>query len=161
MNKLFSVIALFLAIFCWNMNFAQNYSEDGSYAIYGEKISSENALGPLAAQNHFESLTPGDTLNIKFSTKVKSLCKMKGCWMVLELPGEEVRVSFKDYGFFVPKDIEDREVIVAGKAYLEEVSVENQKHYAKDAGKTPEEITLINEPALTRSFMAHGVLVKE
>lgn len=160
MNKLFTVITLFLTLFCWNVNFGQN-PEGVSYSSYGEKISPEKPFDPLAAKSQFDSLKVGDTLDIKFSTRVKDVCKMKGCWMILDLPGEEVRVTFKDYGFFVPKDIEDREVIVAGKAYLEEISVEDQKHYAGDAGKTEEEIALINEPVLTRSFLAHGVLLKE
>ncbi len=160
MKKIISVITLFLTLFCWNISFAQN-SKDVSYSSYGEKISQEKAIEPLAAKTQFDLLKVGDTLDLKFSTKVKSVCKMKGCWMILDLPGEEVRVTFKDYGFFVPKDIEDREVIVAGKAYLEEISVDDQKHYAEDEGKTEEEIALINEPVLTRSFLAHGVLLKE
>ncbi|HEY9184884.1 MAG TPA: DUF4920 domain-containing protein [Salegentibacter sp.] len=149
-----------MALFLWNMSFAQN-SVAASYSSYGEKISHEKTMEPLRAQTKFDLLKIGDTIDLKFSTKVKSVCKMKGCWMVLELPGDEVRVTFKDYGFFVPKDIQNKEVIVAGKAYLEEISVEDQKHYARDEGKTPEEIDLIKKPALTRSFVAHGVLLKE
>lgn len=154
-------IAIFVGLVTWNISGAQNISISDDYSFYGERISSEEVLDVLQAKNHFESLKPGDTLDLKFATSVKNVCKMKGCWMILELPGEEVRVTFKDYGFFVPKNIEDREVIVAGKAYLEELSVEDQKHYAEDAGKTEEEIAMIKEPLQTRSFLAHGVLLKQ
>jgi hypothetical protein len=37
---------------------------------------------------------------------VKKVCQMMGCWMELVPAGETagIRVTFKDYGFFVPKD---------------------------------------------------------
>ena len=43
--------------------------------------------------------------------KVRRACEKKGCWM--ELAGAEgigpgMRVTFKDYGFFVPKDSRGR-----------------------------------------------------
>lgn len=161
MKSSFKILAVIIGFLSYHMNFAQEVSEKNSFSSYGEKISSSKALDAKEAKNHFESLKPGDTLNLSFATRVKSVCKMKGCWMILDLPGEEVRVTFKDYGFFVPKDIDDRQVIVAGKAYLEELSVEDQKHYAEDAGKTEAEIALIKEPLLTKSFLAHGVLLKE
>ena len=39
------------------------------------------------------------------------------------------------------------------------VSVDEQRHYAEDAGKTLEEITQIIEPKKTYSFEADGVLL--
>lgn len=81
--------------------------------------------------------------------------------MILDLPQEEdVMVKFKDYGFFVPKDIEEKEVVVSGKAYITEVSVEEQQHYAEDEGKTEKEIAAITQPERTLSFLADGVQIK-
>jgi len=68
-------------------------------------------------------------------------------------------VRFKDYGFFVPKDISGKDVIVEGKAYSTEVSVEELRHYAEDAGKSKEEIMAITEPEQTYAFLATGVRV--
>lgn len=82
--------------------------------------------------------------------------------MTLDLPQEEdVMVKFKDYEFFVPKDIEEKEVIVKGKAFVAEVSVDEQRHYAEDNGQTAEEVAEITEPKRTLSFLADGVLIKE
>ena len=87
---------------------------------------------------------------------------MKGCWMTLNMAdGNQVMVKFKDYGFFVPKDIAGKEVIINGKAFVEEVSVGDQKHYAEDAGKSAEEIAAITAPKKTFSFEADGVLIKD
>lgn len=152
-NKVY-ILTVLLLLGNVSLNFAQD-------AFYGEKISSEKALNSTEAGERFNSLKIKDTLYLKFTTKVNSVCKMKGCWMFLDVPGEEVRVTFKDYGFFVPKDIEGREVTVAGKAYLNEISVEDQRHYAEDEGKNEEEIGKITKPSLTKSFEAHGVILKK
>ena len=61
----------------------------------------------------------------------------------------------------MPKNIADKDVIVNGKAYVTEVSVDEQRHYAEDAGKTEEEIAAITEPKRTLSFEADGVLLIE
>jgi hypothetical protein len=72
-----------------------------------------------------------------------------------------VMVKFKDYGFFMPKNIAGEEVIVEGVAFVEEVSVDEQRHYAEDAGKSPDEIAEITEPKRTLSFISSGVLIPE
>lgn len=141
---------------------AQTQEVDFSaYTSAGEKISGENALTTLQMQERFEQLAIGDTLDVKFLAEVASVCKKKGCWMNLEMKdGEETVVKFKDYEFFVPKDIEDKQVVVNGKAFISIVSVEEQRHLAEDGGGTPEEIAAITEPRRTLSFLADGVLIE-
>ncbi len=88
------------------------------------------------------------------------MCQKKGCWMTLDLADDkEAFVKFKDYGFFVPKNAQDKEVVVNGKAFVSVESVDVLKHYAKDAGKSQAAIDSITEPKVTYSFMAEGVLI--
>jgi hypothetical protein len=133
-----------------------------SYNSFGAEISSKSAISSSEALNKFNSLKPGDTLDLKFKSKINNVCKKKGCWMILELPeGEDVRVTFNDYGFFVPKDSENTDVIVEGKAFINQMSIEDQKHYAEDEGKSEAEIAAITSPEVSRAFIANGVLLKE
>ena len=133
-----------------------------AYVSFGEKIEAENALNVNEISEKYQNLAVGDTLQTKVIAKVNSVCQAKGCWMRLDLENdEEVMVKFKDYGFFMPKNIADKDVIVNGKAYVTEVSVDEQRHYAEDAGKTEEEIAAITEPKRTLSFEADGVLLIE
>jgi len=132
-----------------------------AYQSYSDEISTENSLSSAEMEIRYQGLKIGDTIEASFKTDVKEVCKDKGCWMKLDLPGEEdVMVKFKDYRFFVPKDIDQKEVVVHGKAYVTEVSIE-QQHYAKDSGKTEGEIAAIDQPKRTLSFKANGVLIKE
>lgn len=71
-----------------------------------------------------------------------------------------MRVKFKDYKLFMPKDIAGKEVVIHGKAMKKEVPVDELQHYAADAGKSKEEISQITKPEVQLSFEADGVLIK-
>lgn len=130
------------------------------FASFGDKITSDKALTSAEMFEKFKTLKAGDTLNVKFASKIKEVCTKKGCWMKLPLGEEtETMVRFKDYGFFMPLDSKDSEVIVEGKAYVTETSVNDLRHYAEDAGKTAGEIAKITEPKREFAFEAHGVLM--
>lgn len=133
-----------------------------AYASFGEKITDENVIAKDEMAKKFAGLQNTDTLQIKFNSTINEVCKAKGCWMKLDLGDDkESMVRFKDYGFFMPLNSDHKEVIVQGKAYITSISVDELKHYAKDAGKTEEEIENITEPEFTYAFEADGVLMKE
>lgn len=133
-----------------------------SYAVFGDSISNEGALSSAEMMEKFESLKEGDTVNVKFTSKINDVCQKKGCWMNVALENDNSTfVKFKDYAFFVPMNAEDKDVIVEGKAYVSIESVDDLKHYAKDAGKSQEAIDSIVAPKTTYSFMANGVLISK
>lgn len=132
-----------------------------NYQTFGEKISDENVLTQQEMLEKFTNLKPGDTINVKFAATVKEVCQKKGCWMNIDMGEKEAMVRFKDYAFFMPKDIAGQEIIINGKAYVEEMNVEDQRHYAEDGGATPEEIAAITAPKFTLSLEADGVLIPE
>jgi hypothetical protein len=73
--------------------------------------------------------------------------------------GQTMRVTFKDYGFFVPKDIAGKNIVFEGNAKTKTTSIEELRHYAEDAGKSKDEIAKITEPKTELTFEANGVLV--
>ncbi|RZL41189.1 MAG: DUF4920 domain-containing protein [Pedobacter sp.] len=55
------------------------------------------------------------TVDMKIEGKVVDVCKKKGCWMTLQMPnGDPMRVTFKDYAFFMPMDIVGKNVVLDG-----------------------------------------------
>ena len=134
-------------------------NKEVSYLTFGEEISDKNILSKDQVIETYNKLAVGDTVNIKFSASVNEVCQEKGCWMLLDIGANEAMVKFKDYGFFMPKNIADKEVIVNGKAFVSEVSIEEQRHYAEDAGKSEDEIAKIIEVKKTLSLEADGVLL--
>ena len=131
-----------------------------NFKSYGELITEDNAKSIDEMSKQYQNLKVGDTITSKMKGKIVDVCSKKGCWMTLDMGEETVMVRFKDYGFFVPTDAQG-EVIVKGKAFVSETSVEDLKHYAEDDGKSPEEIDKITQPKMTYKFLADGVLLEK
>nr|WP_322624655.1 DUF4920 domain-containing protein [uncultured Flavobacterium sp.] len=133
-----------------------------NYASFGDKIVADNAISKEQMLKKYNTLKPGDTVSVKFKTDIKDVCQKKGCWMALDLSqGKESFVKFKDYAFFVPLNAGGQEAIVQGKAFVSEISVAQLKHYAKDGGKSEDEIAKITKPEIKYGFMADGVLISQ
>ena len=132
------------------------------YASFGAKISKDSTISKEELFAKYAGLNEGDTVNVKFTSKINDVCQKKGCWMNVDLVNDEkVFVKFKDYGFFMPLNAKNEEVIVNGKAFISVESVDELKHYAKDAGKSQAAIDSIKSPVTTYAFIADGVLIKE
>lgn len=154
MKRVILVVLVFMMMAC-------KQEKKVNYKSFGAEITDAGVISKEEMNKKFKNLKVGDTLEVKFVSKINNVCKKKGCWMELDLGEEESMVRFKDYGFFMPLNSDNREVIVRGKAYVTETSVKELQHYAEDAGKTDEEIALITEPEFTYAFLADGVLMKD
>lgn len=165
MKKIFITIAcLILLVSCKEQKNSSQESpkESIAYLSFGEKITDENVIPKEEMAEKFNTLKEGDTIEVKFASSINEVCKSKGCWMKLDLGAEkESMVKFTNYGFFMPLDSDNKEVIVDGRAYVTEISVKEQQHYAEDAGQTAAEIANITEPKFTYAFEADGVLMKK
>ncbi|RZP04325.1 MAG: DUF4920 domain-containing protein [Flavobacteriales bacterium] len=152
---------LLLSIFTLLFACKTEHKKELSYLSFGREISNKEILSNDQVVETYKNLKVGDTINMKFSATVNEVCQVKGCWMLLDIGAEEAMVKFKDYGFFMPKNIVNKEVIVNGKAFVSEISVDEQRHYAEDAGKSDDEIAKIIEVKKTLSLEADGVLLIE
>lgn len=130
--------------------------QDKNY--YGDKISGE---GAISVEDMVKEVEEKGTFEGTVQGEITATCVKKGCWMTLKNVDEEIRVKFKDYGFFVPTEgQEGKMAIMQGVAYLDTISVDLRRHYAEDAGKSQEEIDSITEPAYDVSFLANGVIIE-
>lgn len=153
MKQLFMFcFAIMVSIFIY----AQEPAPAAKGVSYGAAIVQEGAI-PV---KELPAVLKDNKYTGKITGKVVEVCQEKGCWMKIEKPdGDRMMVKFKDYGFFMPKNIEGKEVVLEGEAVEKEVSVKQLQHYAKDAGKSEEEIKKIKEPKKELQFIAKGVLV--
>ncbi|WP_320815563.1 DUF4920 domain-containing protein [Flavobacterium sp.] len=160
MKKIICLLAL--AVFSVSCGKKEEVKEIENFAIFGDSISKDGALSNVEMMSKFESLKEGDTIDVKFTSKINDICQKKGCWMNVALENDNTTfVKFKDYAFFVPMNAENKDVVVEGKAYVSIESVDDLKHYAKDAGKTQASIDSIIAPKTTYSIMANGVLISK
>ena len=161
----FCAVALVFFVGCKQAEKVNNLEiskvQELAFVSFGDKISNEEVVTSKEMLLKFKDMIVGDTINVKFASEIKEVCAAKGCWMKLPLTAEkEVMVRFKDYGFFMPLDSQGKEVVLEGKAFVQTTSVAELRHYAKDAGKSKEEIAAITTSKKEFSFEANGVLLK-
>ena len=139
---------------------ARSATDTAYLHYYGDTITENNALKP----NEFLARMQGhDSLNVKLEARINETCRKKGCWMTVDMEdGREMRVRFKDYGFFVPLEgVDGKMAVMEGVAFTDTLSVEFLKHLAEDAGKSEEEIAQIDEPEIGLNFEARGVIIRD
>ena len=125
---------------------------------YGEEFEMAEAISGVEMAKLMS-----DSSNNEFivAGTIQECCQKKGCWMKVDMgDGEAMRVTFKDYGFFVPLDAAGSTMTMKGVAMYDTLSVDYLKHLAEDANASQEEIDAITEPELALVFEATGVHIK-
>jgi hypothetical protein len=163
-----SIVALF-AVSCATSTVKKEMSESEAYTAFqknkgdgkafGEKITAKDAVTYDAMLTKMGK--DGKLDNVKVSGTVEAVCKAKGCWMNIssDKGAPSMFVKFKDYAFFMPKDIAGKKVVMVGNAFKETTTVEELRHFAEDEGKSKEDIAKITKPKEDIKFMANGVLI--
>jgi len=126
---------------------------------YGAVIDKKGAVSLSEIDKKMKKENLAEVPNILVKGKVKEVCQKKGCWMMMEDgAGNEVRVRFEDYAFFVPMNISGWTAYAQGTAFYDTTTVAMLKHYAEDAKKSKAEIDNITKPLVSLNFTATGVL---
>lgn len=139
---------------------ADSVSEDGT-GFYGMRVKDGDDFVPASSLGQIVAEANGEAI-VRVTGAVESVCKVKGCWMTMDLnETDKMRVRFQDYGFFVPKDCEGKVAYMEGTAFYDTTSVDDLRHYAVDGGMSEEEAAkTINDPEIAISFLATGVMLK-
>lgn len=127
---------------------------------FGANITTEGAKPFETVFDELKKNPKG--VNALLTGKISDVCQNKGCWMQVETEDKKqsLHITFKDYGFFVPKDAAGKTAFFKGIAKYDTTTVEDLKKMAKDEGKSDEEIKKITKPEINVSFVAEGVVIK-
>lgn len=105
--------------------------------------SSETFGAPLPADA--TTLTLGDVMAapddwvgkpVTFTARISQVCQKKGCFFIAADGDALVRVSFKDYSFFIPTDSSGKDVTFGGVLERVTVNAEQAEHFASDLGQS-------------------------
>jgi len=98
---------------------------------YGQAPGTDAKSSPLAAAMGALDAEQA-VIDGVFSGRVGKVCQKQGCWMQL-LDGEQMARVMTNHRFVLPKDFSGN-VVVVGKLERIEISEDEAKHMAKDAG---------------------------
>ena len=168
MKKTLIPFALLITMGIFSCNKESAQTAKTTYEVVGEAKVVPGHYGDIIEDNEAAGLTEmvsrveeAGTFEGKISGEIKEVCTKKGCWFAMELPnGASMRVTFKDYGFFIPTNSQGFPITLQGVATLTETDVETLRHYAEDQGKSKEEIEAITAPKKEITFEATGVVIK-
>lgn len=151
--------SIFILFIGCSPKLSSNVVNNNNKNSFGEKIS---ANGAISYDDLLVKLEKDSKIKAKVKGKVLAVCQAKGCWMTIvsEIASKpSMFVKFKDYAFFMPKNISGKEVVMQGEAYYETTTVEELRHYAEDEGLSKEAISKITEPKKELKFLASGVVL--
>lgn len=163
MKKLLFAIGISMLFACnsgvKNVESEQVQESQTEEGLFGDKIKTEN---PISGEKLVAMLEESDSVWATMESTIVTNCQTSGCWMDLDVGNEEViKVTFKDYAFFIPLDSKGKTATIEGYAKREVIPVDLLKHYAEDDGKSQEEIDAITEPKMAYTFEAIGVVIDE
>ena len=128
-------------------------------STYGAKVDPSNAM---SASELPSKLNDKDTIPVKVKGRVLEVCKQKGCWMTMKLnDSTEAFVKMKDYAFFLPLDIKNKNIVLEGIAFVKTTTAAELKHYAEDAKKPQAEVDAITKDEKQIRLLASGIVVTE
>lgn len=110
---------------------------------YGAPMPAEGTPLPLGAA--IEQAEDAGRYEGKIRGRITQVCRRKGCFMVLADDRHAARVTFKDYGFFVPTDTAPGMTTVFGELTARPLTPEEANHYAADAGRPGEATAAVRE----------------
>lgn len=111
-------------------------AKDAAVIARGEKLKGLPATDlakVLASPSEYEGKT------VAVEAKIRKACEKKGCWMELAAAdkGPGVRVTFKDYGFFVPLDSAGSTAKVEGLVKVALLDEAKAKHLEAEGATVP------------------------
>jgi hypothetical protein len=104
--------------------------EDESSETFGAIINStlkKTDLASLLAAANEQLGKP-----VLLETQISKVCQKKGCFFIAQQDGLTARVSFRDYGFFIPTDSGGKTVLLAGELVEKQMTQEQAEHFASD-----------------------------
>ena len=92
---------------------------------------------------------------VTVETRIAKVCRKKGCFFVAHDGAATARITFRDYGFFIPTDSGGKTARLYGTFSRKPLTQEKADHYAEDAGEKPAPLT----QSFEYSIVASGVTI--
>ena len=104
-----------------------------AYEVFGAPLPDKNPGLSLREVIERESDFAGQ--EVRVSTRIARVCQKKGCFFIATEGDAWARITFADYGFFIPTDSGGKQVTLVGTFSRQELSPEQAAHYNKDLGE--------------------------
>lgn len=133
MKRVFSTViglALTFSVFAETLRLSEPVAQDAQSETFGVKL--DNSLPKLSMKNLVTESTSHLTTPFQVEARIAKVCQKKGCFFIAQQEQHILRVSFRDYGFFIPTDSSGKTVTIAGELVQKEMSKDEVAHFKAD-----------------------------
>ncbi|GAC17736.1 DUF4920 domain-containing protein [Paraglaciecola arctica] len=133
MKRVFSTLiglVLTFSVFAETLRLSEPVAQDAQSETFGVKL--DNSLPKLSMKNLVTESTSHLATPFQVEARIAKVCQKKGCFFIAQQEQHILRVSFRDYGFFIPTDSSGKTVTIAGELVQKEMSKDEVAHFKAD-----------------------------
>ncbi|WP_299074026.1 DUF4920 domain-containing protein [uncultured Paraglaciecola sp.] len=121
---------LSFSVFADTIRLSTPVAQDAQSETFGVKLNSslpKLSMANLATESATHLAKP-----FQVEARIAKVCQKKGCFFIAQQDEHILRVSFRDYGFFIPTDSSGKTVTLAGELIKKNLSLEQATHFKAD-----------------------------
>jgi hypothetical protein len=133
MKHFFTVLTgliLTFEVYAYTLRLSEPVAQDAQSETFGVKIN--NSLPILSMQDLVTDSPSHLAKPFQVEARIAKVCQKKGCFFIAQQDQHILRVSFRDYGFFIPTDSNGKTVTLAGELVQKRLSSEQVAHFKAD-----------------------------
>lgn len=112
------------------ISLSEPVAKDSNSETYGQVLNT--ALKAVSISDLATGSAQYINQPFQLKTRIAKVCQKKGCFFIAQQNEHVFRVSFKDYGFFIPTDSSGKTVLLNGELIQKEISEEQAAHFSAD-----------------------------
>lgn len=152
-NGLLCALALTFSVQAETIRLSEPVAKDATTETFGVVLDTSLPTVSLKTLMTDSENQTGKPFQVE--TRISKVCQKKGCFFIAQQEQFVVRVSFRDYGFFIPTDSNGKTVVLAGELVQKEMSAEKAAHFKADLN-TDDDIV---KPGMVYEIIADSVTI--
>jgi hypothetical protein len=151
--SIFLSLSLTFIVHGETLRLSKPVTQDAKSETFGEKL--DKSLPKLSMQELVNHSSSHLTKPFQVEARIAKVCQKKGCFFIAQQDQHVLRVSFRDYAFFIPTDSSGKTVKLAGQLIQKTLSPEQAAHFKADLKIE----TDIVKPGLVYEIVASSVKI--
>lgn len=146
-------LTLTFCVYADTLRLSEPVEQDAQSETFGVKFN--HSLPKLNMQELVTHSSSHLAKPFQVTARIAKVCQKKGCFFIAQQEQHILRVSFRDYGFFIPTDSSGKTVTIAGELIQKEVSIEQAAHFKADLKSETDMV----KPGVVYEIVANSVKI--
>ena len=128
--KMLIVMIIALDVSAEPIRLSEPVTQDALSETFGAIL--DNTLPKLSMANLVTDAASHLAKPFQVEARIAKVCQKKGCFFIAQQEEHVLRVSFRDYGFFIPTDSSGKTVTLSGELIQKTLTAEQSTHFNAD-----------------------------